>query len=173
MSDGKLAPQKGESQIKKLNDKIAKLQSRAKHLLTHIDKEIQKTKPRAVYIYIQFLSMNGKIKFLKEMNMSWLKRLWIRCRRRYNTIQHKYIGNRWPQINEIAPHPSQIQWENLGVTTIRQFFKSTIAYFVALLLLAVSFLVIIFCLDYKDSLTQNSWSSTECGSFIPTSEDAI
>ena len=53
--------------------------------------------------------MNGKKKFLKGMNIGCCRRCILRCQGKEETIAHKYIGDRWPEVKE-APDPSLIVW---------------------------------------------------------------
>jgi hypothetical protein len=41
-----------------------------------VDKYIEQKKPKAVYVYIQFQSMNAREKFLRAIEVSEVQRLW-------------------------------------------------------------------------------------------------
>ena len=72
---------KTKSTIKqaKIVAKIEILHNNILMLRQQVADYIAKAKPRAVYVYIQFQSMNGKQKFLQAMKVSPAKRCMINC----------------------------------------------------------------------------------------------
>ena len=101
--------QKYRAEITKLKQKIVK----------SLDKihNYQKThRSQAVYVYITFQSMNGKQKFMQELNRSECSKFLIRrvlCRGKQH--EHKFLGGHWPNC-KTAEDPTLIVWKNLGVS---------------------------------------------------------
>jgi hypothetical protein len=58
--------------------------------------------------------MNGKQKFEQEMKISAVKRCCISLCGNKKSIDYKYLGGKWPEIEE-AVDPTLILWQNLGV----------------------------------------------------------
>jgi len=42
--------------------------------------------------------MNGKEKFLKAMDINGCKRCMLRCQNKGDTISHKYMAGKWPEV---------------------------------------------------------------------------
>ena len=101
--------------------------------------------PSCRYVYVQFQSMKGKDKFVKAMDINPCKRMVMRCKKQHDAIAHKYIGGRWPVVQE-APDPTLIIWKNLGNGKIKRCGLSTMSNILALILLLVGFLTIVYLL---------------------------
>jgi len=63
--------------------------------------------------------MNGKEKFLNALDINICKRGLMRCQKKHEAIEHKYIGGKWPKV-DVAPDPSLIIWSNLGNGKIKR-----------------------------------------------------
>jgi hypothetical protein len=89
--------------------------------------------------------MNGREKFLRAIEVNSFTRFWYRCmkRDRFNGLQHKYIGGRWPEV-KIAPDPSLIQWKNLGVDKPNRCCRGISVYILSMLILLLAFSGVIY-----------------------------
>ena len=103
--------------------------------------------------------MNGKAKFLKAMNISSCRRCIIRCQGKQDTIEHKYIGGKWP-VFEPAPDPSLIVWENLGKGKIARCGRASMTNIMAFILLCGGFAFIIWLFGLQQSQFTDT---TNCG----------
>lgn len=68
----------------------------------------------SAYAYIQFVSMNGRDKFLNAFKIGACKRCYLRCKGREREIAHKYISGIeaegscgrssgvWPKISPVV-----------------------------------------------------------------------
>ena len=93
--------------------------------------------------------MNGKEKFLKAMNIGCCKRMFMRCNKQGKELEHKYLANRWPEVNE-ATDPSLILWENLGIGKIRRWMRAFGVLLISVLLMILGFTLVIGLIFWKD-----------------------
>jgi len=93
--------------------------------------------------------MNGKKKFIEAMDINACKRCCLKCQKKDDTIAHKYLGGKWPLV-ENAPDPSLILWANLGKGKIDRCGRSTLSNIVAFLLLLIGFVVVITLLNVRE-----------------------
>jgi hypothetical protein len=158
--------------------KIATFSEEAIQEKKKADELKQKIQPRAIYLFIQFQSMNGKEKFLKALDVSWWKRGWLSfCNKllccckicpcfkagEWNNIQHKYFEGKWPVIRHDVPDPSLIQWPNLGVSSTMRFLRGLLIYLVSVVIMVACFGLIMWAFAYKNSLESTGWKSSQCG----------
>ena len=171
--DGKSLGNEGkklQDKIDLLGDSIKVLQNQAKDLLKAEKEYMNENKPMCVYSYIQFQSMNGKEKFMKAMNIGCCKRNLMICRGEKDEIDHKYLGGRWPTVQD-STHPSLILWQNLGYGAIDRCLTSFYVGFVTLILMSIGFGIIISLILYKDSYATST--ATDCGNVNYTRAMAI
>ena len=139
-----------------------------------IDRYIEQTKPKAVYVYIQFVSMNAREKFLRAIEVSEWQRVWYRCfkKSKYSELKHKYIGGRWPEV-KVAPDPSLIQWKNLGVEKTSRVLRGIAVYFLSFMILFLAFSLVIFAIQFSNDYKTSSWKESDCGQVVVTREIAL
>ena len=92
------------------------------------------------------------------------------CRGEKAEIEHKYLGGRWPNVQD-STHPSLILWQNLGYGAIDRCLTSFYVGFVTLILMSIGFAIIISLILYKDSYAASS--ATDCGNVSYTRAMAI
>ena len=85
----------------------------------------------------------------------------MKCQGRQHEIEHKYIGGRWPQIED-APDPTLIKWDNLGVSASKRRCYRGFSNLMAILLLLFSFYAVAVILNEKDKAKQNQWEPNVC-----------
>jgi hypothetical protein len=67
--------------------------------------------------------MNGKVKFMEEMNKGFFHKLGQRkCGCRKTRYEYKFLGGHWPKV-ETAVDPSLIEWKNLGIGKFSRFVR--------------------------------------------------
>ena len=85
----------------------------AKKILKAANDYKKKEPAECRYAYIQFLSMNGKEKFLDAYKRGYCKRCKVAICGVDKKDSHKMIGGKWPDVR-IATEPTMINWANLG-----------------------------------------------------------
>lgn len=94
---------------------------------------------------------------MKELEMGQVSRCFTICFGKKETLDHKYIHGRWPEIVE-APDPLLIIWGNLGVTSCGQWLRSLLVFILSLIVTIVSFYLIAWAMGKQDKLNVNNWS---------------
>lgn len=96
--------------------------------------------------------MNGKIKFLNEMKVSWLRKFIIRrvlCQEK--NFRHKLLGGIWPEVTD-APDPSLIEWKNIGASGCNQFLRQVFVYLLVFIFVAAYFTGLVYTVNYSNDL---------------------
>ena len=104
------------------------------------------------------------------MNINKCKRCCLRCWCQRKKIEHKYIGGKWPVINE-AINPSLIEWKNLGLGKINRCMRTTLVWIISAVLIFLGFYVLIWILDYKETHA-GQVTQEDCGDNRYTFEEA-
>lgn len=82
------------------------------------------------------------------MDINSCQRWWLRCKKKDETIAHKYLGGKWPKVMT-APDPSLIMWENLGKGKIDRCGLGSLTNVMAALLLLIGFFIVVFLLEQQ------------------------
>ena len=107
--------------------------------------------------------MNGKEKFLKAFKVDPCSR-WCMYYNDYHwdDIKHKYLGKRWPSVEE-APDPTLIIWKNLGKGRIERCCRNLMIFIVAIILVILGFLSITKLYEVNDEYKAQKFSTAACG----------
>lgn len=109
--------------------------------------------------------MHGKKKFLKDIKVSWWKRI---CQGK------KYAGkkfkNTWLDVKK-APEPDVIIWQNQHISKTNRAIRTGIVALITIFLLGVSFGSIIVSKYYQDVASQK-FDISNCGTAEITKDEA-
>jgi hypothetical protein len=82
------------------------------------------------------------------------------------------LGGYWP-LPRVAPDPSLIIWKNIGITRCSQCCRQLLVFVVSVTAVILSFVFIIWVIQRRDNLKENSWNASVCGSNVYGKEEAI
>jgi len=125
-----------------------------------------KHKNKVAGVFIQFLSMNGKRKFLKKFKKSPMRR-----------FVEKLQGKEETKLQDLrlevesAPEPSLIQWQNFDKSELQRQLRTVLIVCISLLLLACSLVAIVYAKD-KETDFKHEFKTQDCGNLRPTLEEA-
>jgi hypothetical protein len=106
--------------------------------------------------------MNGKQKFESEMKIHAVKRCCINLCGNKSTIDYKYLGGKWPVVEE-AVDPTLILWHNLGVGQCSRAIRTALVYLSCLGLVGCAFYLIVYIMNVRDEYNAGMFKASDCG----------
>eukprot|EP00742_Colponemidia_sp_Colp-10_P003796 GILJ01004043.1.p1 GENE.GILJ01004043.1~~GILJ01004043.1.p1 ORF type:complete len:1123 (-),score=165.75 GILJ01004043.1:136-3504(-) len=145
-----------ESKCSKLQNQIVKNELKIEKLQQRYQKWKTKNQTHALCAFVTFEHDEGFQRCLAAIGGVFVSK------------QFKFQGKRVRAAQ--APEPSDIIWENLGVSPFEQFLRKTFTAFIAFLLLCISFGVIYF-VKTQDTLFSSKYPSTnDCPASLTTDQ---
>eukprot|EP00347_Sterkiella_histriomuscorum_P015813 403355588 len=140
-----------EKQIEVLNVKI---QAR----LDMYDAWMKNNVQMGIVAFIQFRSMLDMVKFLTGFDLTFFENFFFCCKKKQPHIQTKMLQGTWPKMLK-SPDPANLLWVNLPI--------------VSLILMAGSFIAIIYAKDFEKQVQLRYNMNQDCGTLTYTQAQVI
>jgi len=151
-------PEKRKEKLRKdLEKRLEKVEKAKIKNEIRYQKFLEKSKQTVVKAFVTFKSMEGKLRFMKLYDHSWLSRKLNKKKQQELYFEDKYLDVRHPT------HASLILWENLGVTKKERCLRVFLVAIVSFIIMILTFIIIVYARDFQSSLSEK-YGDSNCPS---------
>ncbi|CDW82979.1 UNKNOWN [Stylonychia lemnae] len=122
--------------------------------------------------FIQFRSMIDMIRFLSGFGLSVPDKLCFKCRKNRPSVKAKLFFGKLP-VMLTAPDPANLLWVNLRYSKCNTFWRRFLIAIVSIILMAGSFIAIIYAKDFEKQVQLRYNMNMDCGTLTYTQAQVI